>query len=87
LYFSEIEMTNNTVLVKLGDTKVVFLGHHTFNTMSTSNKTYCNETDVWLENIIKKSTPLSSVSEKHRYQFFKNSFATIDKLIAEIEND
>ena len=87
LFFSEIEITNNTVLVKLNETKMVYIGHQTFNTMSTSNKTYCNETDAWLENIIKKSTPLSGVSEKHRYQFFKNSIATIDDLIKEIEND
>lgn len=87
LYFSEIEITNNTVLVRLGETKVVFLGHHTFNTMSTSNRTYCNETEAWLENIIKKSTPLSGVSEKHRYQFFKNSFAAIDEMVNEIKND
>ncbi len=87
LFFSEIEITNNTVLVKLNETKMVYIGHLTFNTMSTSNKTYCQETDTWLENIIRKSTPLSGVSEKHRYQFFKNSFAAIDELISEISND
>jgi hypothetical protein len=78
LYASEIELTNNCVLVKLGETKAVYLGHLTFNTMSTSNRTYCEETEIWMNNLIRKSNPISGVSEKNRYQFFKKAFDAID---------
>ena len=81
LYFSDIEITTNCVLVKVGETKSVYLGHLSFNTMSTSDKVYCDETEMWLNNLIKKSIPISGVSEKHRYQFFKKSNSQIDELI------
>ena len=84
VYFSEIEITNNCVLVTLGDQKQVYLGHQTFNTMSTSNINYCNETEEWLNNIIKKSTQISGISETHRYQFFRKAFKAIDGLIYQI---
>ena len=84
LYFSDIEITNNCVLVSMGETKAMYLGHLTFNTMSTSNKTYCNETETWLNNLMKQSTLISGVSVKHRYQFFKAAYGYIDKLIEKI---
>ena len=84
VYFSEIEITNNCVLVSIGNTKQVYLGHQTFNTMSTSNVNYCNETEQWLNNIIKKSTLISGISETHRYQFFRKAFKAIDGLISKI---
>ncbi|MBT3209069.1 MAG: hypothetical protein HN704_16995 [Bacteroidetes bacterium] len=85
LYFSEIEITNNCVLVSLGNTKAVYLGHQSFNTMSTSNISYCNETEIWLNNLIKKSTLISGVAEKHRYQFFRKAFRGLDNLLEKIE--
>ena len=87
VYFSEIEITNNCVLVNMGDIKAVFLGHFTFNTMSTTNVTYCYETEKWLNAIIKKSTLISGISEKHRYQFFKKTLQNLDKLVDKIKND
>ncbi|MCF8298244.1 MAG: hypothetical protein K9J13_11920 [Saprospiraceae bacterium] len=85
VYFSEIEITNNCVLVSIGNTKQVYLGHQTFNTMSTSNINYCNETEQWLNNIIRKSILISGVSETQRYQFFRKAFKSIDGLITKIK--
>jgi hypothetical protein len=86
LYFSDIEITTNCVLVRLGDSKAVYLGHFSFNSMSTSDKVYCDETEMWLNNLIKKSIPISGVSEKHRYQFFKKAYNQIDELISTIKS-
>lgn len=82
LYFSDIELTNNCVLLSMGDVKNVFLGHQTFNTMDTSNVGYCQDTERWMDNIIKKSNLISGVSEKLRYQFFNKMYTAIDALIA-----
>ncbi len=87
LYISDIEITNNTVLVRLGDTLAVYLGHQTFNTMSTANKSYCEETNYWMNNLISKSTLISGVSVKHRFQFFRQAHQHIDDLIKKIENN
>ena len=80
LYFSEMEITNNCVYVNVGNLKSVYLGHFTFSTMSTFNDSYCKETLKWMNTIIKKSTLISGISEKHRYQVFKKYYKLIDDL-------
>jgi hypothetical protein len=80
LYFSEIEITNNSVLVDMGTTHSVYLGHLTFNTMTTFSDKYCADTRKWLDVIVKKSVLISGVSEKQRYQVFRKYFAQIEAL-------
>ena len=55
--------------------------------MSTGNKNYVDETQIWLDNLIKKSVLLSGISEKQRYQFFKKIMNPVDRLIRKIEED
>lgn len=86
LYFSEIELTNNCVLVNLGNVHAVYLSHLTFTTINTSNSTYCQQTSKWLENLKRKSTLISTVAEKVRYQFFQGIYKNIEFLIESIEN-
>lgn len=85
LYYSEVEFTNNCVLAKIGDNRGVYLGHKSFATMSTNSRIYAEETEIWLNNMIKKSTLISGLAEKIRFQFFKRIFKQIDKLEMHIE--
>jgi len=85
LYFSDIEITNNCVLIKLGNAKAVYLSHFSFYTMKTMNDIYCNKTEEWLIQLIKKTTLISGVAEKTRYQFFNRALKVIDELIRNIE--
>jgi hypothetical protein len=39
--------------------------------MVTTNTGFCDETENWLKNLIRKSIPISGVSEKQRFRFFK----------------
>ncbi len=87
LYVSEIELTNNCVLVDMEPVKFVYLGHFSFSTMATRNELYCSITEGWLNNIIRKSNLISGVSEKQRYQFFKNIYSRIDQLMSNIQNE
>ena len=87
VFVSDIEITNNCVLVNVGSTQAVYLGHFSFSTMSTRNDTYCKKTEAWLSNIIRKSTLISGVSEKQRYQFFRQIYDRIDQLILYIEKE
>lgn len=84
LYISDVEIGNNCVLVDLGNIKSVYLGHMSFNTISTMNTKYCQLTEQWLNTLIKKSTPISQVAEKNRYQYFRTAAQRIDKLKAKI---
>jgi hypothetical protein len=48
------------------------------NSLNTSNSEFCEETEHWVKNIIKKSTLISGVAEKQRYQFFNKLNNAID---------
>ncbi len=87
LYQSEIEVGNNSIFVQKAETYITFLTFHTFNKLVTDNSKFCSETKMWIENIIKKSVPLSGVSQKQRYQFFKKAFVKINVLIEKIKNE
>ena len=80
LYTSETEIGNNCILVTLGESKTVYLTHNTFNKIITINPKFCKETEDWLENMAKKSVLISGVSEKQRYQFFRNAQLMVKNL-------
>jgi hypothetical protein len=71
LYNSELMIGNNCILVSMGNAKVTYLSHNTFNAMATTHAGFCNDTEGWLKNLMRKSILISGVSEKQRYQFFR----------------
>lgn len=85
LYNCEIEVGNNCILVKTGDLKTVYMTHMTFNKLVTPHAGFCNDTEIWLQNLIKKSILISGSSEKQRYRFFSKALASVKKLIGKIE--
>lgn len=86
LYYSDVEVANNCVLVEMGQHKAVYLGHLTFFTLSTTNAAYGNVTSVWMDTLIRKSTLISGVSEKQRLRFFKKASGIIADLKKKIES-
>ncbi len=87
LYHSDVMIGNNCVLVSTGPMKATYLSYHTFNTILTMNANFCQETDTWLKNLIRKSNLISGVAEKQRYRYFKKIEETMNKLRTKIEND
>jgi hypothetical protein len=86
MYNSEVLIGNNCILIEIQDQKYVFLSHNTFNSLSTQNESFCHETELWMNNLIKKSTLISDVSEKHRYKFFKKMNDAIQQTKEKFEN-
>lgn len=84
---SDVMIGNNCILVKADDNLAVYLSLHTFNNMMTGNYQFCKETEVWIENLTKKSTQISGIGERQRNQFFKRAFNKIDALIEKITNE
>lgn len=80
LYWSEVMIGNNNILVKMKNNQVTYLTHNTLNYLITSNPGFCAETEQSLKNLIKKSSLISGVSEKHRHQFFRKAFDSIRNL-------
>lgn len=80
LYSTDIELGNNCILVNISGMKRVYLRHHTFNNMITTNSSFCNETEQWLKGIMKKSTLISGVSEKQRNRYFMKTQEQVAQL-------
>lgn len=87
LYHSDVMIGNNCVLAMMGDRKGAYISYHTFNVMLTTNVNFCNETELWLNNLIRKSNLISGVAEKQRYRYFKRIDEVLKKLVNKIEND
>ena len=87
LYHSDVMIGNNCVLLSVGEMKATYISYHTFNTLLTSHHNFCEETDQWLKNLIKKSNLISGVAEKQRYRYFKKIEDLMKKLIDKIENE
>ena len=81
LYSTEVMMSTNSILIGIGELKFAYLSFNTVNSMTTNNVYYCNEMEQWLNNMIKKSTLISGVAEKQRFQFFNTIYKRIDALM------
>ena len=66
---------------------MVYLAYNTFNKISTTNQPFGEEINNWLLNLIRKSTPISEVSEKQRYQFFKKLHKGLEEVRERIQRD
>jgi hypothetical protein len=87
LYHSDIEIGNNTIFVNRDGYKVLYLTHNTMNKIVTVNQDFCNETEIWLKNLIKKSTILSGVAEKQRHRFFQSIRQELNSIKQMIETE
>ncbi len=85
LYFSDLMVGTNTILITAGSSKVCYLSINTFNSRATTNPGFHEENDRWVKNIIRKSTLISGVSEKQRMKFFKLLYDKIAQTRAKIE--
>jgi transcriptional regulator with XRE-family HTH domain len=87
LYHSDVMIGNNCVLSVMGGQKGAYISYHTFNFMLTTNPGFCNETELWIKNLIRKSNLISGVAEKQRYRYFKMVNELLNKLVSKIQND
>jgi hypothetical protein len=71
MYFNEIVILENSLLAILNGTKTAFLVHNVINVLITRNVAFCDNMYGYIQNLLKKSTLISAVSEKERTRFFK----------------
>lgn len=84
LYHSQIEIGNNCIYTKRTDVEIVYLSMHTFNKIATGNPAFIADTQIWLDNLIKKSNKISGESQINRYKFFKKASNKLEKLKVKI---
>ena len=70
LFNNELILGDNTVLAELNGTKITFLNHSVINFVGTQDERFNTHMFDNFQNLIRKSTQLSSVGEKERTRFF-----------------
>lgn len=86
LYNSEVVLGTNCIYVKSGDVNHAYISFNTMNSLTTNNLEFCDETEHWIKNIIRKSTLISGIAEKQRYQFFSKMHKSIEESKNKIES-
>jgi BetR domain-containing protein len=72
MYYNEVLLGDNSALVITDGAKFCFINHTQTNFMMTSDKAFCDYQEEHIRNLMRKSTLLSSSSEKERTRFFKH---------------
>jgi hypothetical protein len=78
LYNSEVVLGTNCIYVQMPNVSYAYISFNTMNSLTTNNHEFCDETEHWMRNIIKKSTLISGVAEKERYRFFSSMYKNIE---------
>jgi hypothetical protein len=71
MYFNEVLLGDNNILVILDGVKVAYVSHTTINFMLTRDKGFTDNFYQHIQTQIKRSTLISEVSEKERNRFFR----------------
>jgi transcriptional regulator with XRE-family HTH domain len=87
LYSSEVVLGTNCIYTVFGDSRYSYISFNTLNSLTTNNPEFCEETEHWVKNLEKKSTLISGVAEKQRYQFFSAVFKIVDDYIEKIAKE
>ncbi|MBL7723342.1 MAG: hypothetical protein JNK27_04295 [Chitinophagaceae bacterium] len=71
MYFNEVLMGDNNMLVELDGTKLSYVSHSTINFMLTRDPGFNENMYQHVQNQMRRSTLISEVSEKERSKFFR----------------
>jgi len=69
-FYNRVTLGDNTIVSVTDNIKTVFLNYDVMNYMITRDEKFCNDTYEDLQTLIRRSTLISSTSEKHRNIFF-----------------
>lgn len=86
IYQSDILLSNNAIQVNSAGQIFTYISFNSFNSLMSKSEAFANECSAWIEQLRVKSILLSDVSEKHRYQFFKELRDKIGVLDKKIES-
>jgi len=80
LYCNEVLLGDNTIFVTKNGLSKTFLTYNVINLLVTESPLFCKQIEVSLNNLIKKSTLISSSSEKERQLFFHTLTSKVNEL-------
>lgn len=87
LYNSDVVLGTNCIYIVTGESRYSYITFNTLNSLTTNNPEFCEETEHWIRNLEKKSTLISGVAEKQRYQFFTKMRKQIDNYYESVKSE
>jgi hypothetical protein len=85
MFVNELILGDNTTFFDAGDLKLTFLNHSVLHFINTRDERFNSRIFENLENLMKKSTMISTVSEKERATFFNTLRDQISEATAHIK--
>lgn len=82
MFVNELILGDNTFMAELGDNRVTFLNHSVLYFVGTRDERFNDAMFGNLQNLMKKSTMISTIGEKERNSFFNRLYDKIHKRIA-----
>jgi len=79
MYFNEFVLNDNSMMIVLDNSKICGVPHTAINYMMTRNLEYCENYNQYVQNLIKRSTLISEVSEKERGRYFRRMRERIER--------
>ncbi|HYC39831.1 MAG TPA: helix-turn-helix domain-containing protein [Chitinophagaceae bacterium] len=79
MYFNEFVLQDNSMLIVLDQSRIAGVPHTAINYMMTRNMDYCDNYENYVQNLIKRSTLISEVSEKERGRYFRRMRERIER--------
>ena len=76
--YNRVLLGDTTILILTDHFKTLFLNYDALNYMITRDEKFCNDVHNDMNNLIKQSTQISSVSEKQRNNFFNILLSKIE---------
>ena len=85
-YINEIDIGNTLILIKNEAQSRCVVRLFTINGLNIKDDMFCNEVENWFDNLIKRSTLISSVSTTERFKFLTSQKQKINTLIDYIKS-
>jgi hypothetical protein len=79
MYQNEFTLGDNSILATTGHTKQAFMVHSVINFMITRDTAFCEHMYTNIQNLMKRSTLISTDSEQERNSFFRQVYRKIEQ--------
>ena len=80
MFYNEITLSENVILLKLEKFDMVHLDHNVLNILTTKDENFFKEAHEFVQKIMKNSKLISVAFEQERKRFFNNLYHKIDAL-------
>jgi len=86
VYFNDILLIDNTVLIEKDGVKTIFMTHNSLDILLTTNPAFCDQVERALKNIMKTGDHISGTSGPECHRIFTNIYEKLDEYKSESES-